>query len=171
MAMTLISRTDVTSSAILAYSFSSIPQTYVDLLLIMTNQSSGSSIDGQTLRVNNDSTSSYTQLYFRYTQATGTNGGWVAINANPQNTTSAGQSSFANFAGVASIYFPNYTSTSTNKGWNTKTGSDMNTAAATSSVSIIATQYTGTAAITTITISGYALYPSANSTFSLYGIS
>lgn len=171
MGMTLIQRFDVTSSATLAYTFSSIPQTYVDLFLVLTSQSDGSGTDGQTVRVNGDSAANYTQNYFRWTQSVGTNGGYVSATGNPQSTTSVGQTAFPNFAGNTTMYFPNYTSTSTAKGWNAKVGSDVNVATSNSTISIIATQWTGTAAITSIQISGYALYPSAYTTLSLYGIS
>jgi hypothetical protein len=172
MAMTLIQRYDVTTSATLAYTFTSIPQTYVDLFLVLTSQSAGSGTDGQTVRVNGDSgASSYTQNYFRYTQSVGTNGGYVSATGNPQSTTSAGQTNLASYAGTTTMYFPNYTSTSTAKGWNAKVGSDVNATTTNSTISIIGTQWTGTAAITSIQISGYALYPSAYTTLSLYGIS
>lgn len=171
MAMTLIQRYDVTTSATLAYTFTSIPQTYTDLFLVLTNQSAGSNTDGQTVRVNNDSAANYTQNYFRYTQSVGTNGGYVSATGNPQATTSAGQSNLNGYGGGTTIYFPNYTSTSTAKSWNAKVGLSVNAATSNSTISIIGTQWTGTAAISSIQISGYALYPSAYTTLSLYGIS
>lgn len=170
MAMTLIQRIDVTTNANLTYTFSSIPQTYVDLMVVATAQSAGSGTDNITMYINGNSTSTnYHNILFRYTQSIGVNGAYVANSYF--NTISPGQTGFPSFAGGGVSYFPNYTNTSTQKGWNVKTGSSVNASSTGSIVGLFPTTSNITAAITSITLSGYGLYPTSNSTFSLYGIS
>ena len=168
--MTLIQRINVTTSSNLAYTFSNIPQTYVDLLLINTMQSAGTNSDVMTLAFNGDTTmANYDTMLWRYTQGVGTDGTWVGD--NNFSSLSLGQTSFSSFAGGTTIYIPNYTNSSTAKIANCKTGTATNTSVSHSQVGIYGVQWTGTSAITSITLSGYGLYPTSNSTISLYGIS
>lgn len=170
MAMTLISRIDVTSSANLTYTFSSIPQTYADLMLVVTGQSAGSGTDNLLVYINGNTTNSnYNQILFRYTQTIGANGSYVANSTF--NALSAGQSSNNGYAGGTTTYFPNYTNSTNQKGWNSKTGLTVNSASSSSIAGIFATTSNITAAISSITCSGYGLYPNAYTTLSLYGIS
>jgi hypothetical protein len=170
MAMTLINRINVTSSANLTHVFSNIPQTYTDLFLTITSQSAGSGLDNVTMYLNGDSTmSNYNQILFRYTQSIGLNGAYVANSYFC--SLSPGQTDWASFPGGTTVYIPNYTSSSTAKGYNIKTGTTVNSVNVASQVGLYPVQWNGTAAITSITLSGYGLYPTSNSTFSLYGIS
>ena len=169
MAMTLISRIDVANSSNLTHTFSNIPQTYVDLLAIVTGQSAGSGIDNITMYINGNSTmSNYNNILFRYTQGTGVNGAYVANSYF--NTLSPGQSSYNIFSGNSITYIPNYTNSTNQKGWNTKTGLDANASNA-SIVGLFPTTSNITSPVTSITFSGYGLYPGAYTTISLYGIS
>lgn len=172
MAMTLIERIDVTSAANLAYTFSNIPQTYVDLMLIANIQNNGASADGTFLRLNGDTGNNYIGQVFRYTQAIGTNGGYIAQNAYVSEVAAAvGTATYANFAAGATMYIPNYRSTSTAKTVNSRFGSHVNTSTSQNVTAITAFQWTGTAAITSISLSGYGTYPTSSTTYSLYGIS
>lgn len=170
MAMTLIERINVTGSSNLSYTFSNIPQTYTDLLVISTNQSAGTASDVMTIAFNGDTTmANYDVMLWRYTQSIGTDGTWVGD--NNFSALSLGQTTYPSFAAGTTIYIPNYTSSSTAKSANCKTGSSGNASAAASQIGIYGVQWTGTSAITSITFSGYGLYPTTGSTFSLYGVS
>jgi hypothetical protein len=171
MTMTLIARTDVTSSSNLSYTFSSIPQTYTDLLIISTNQSSGAAIDSLFVRINGDTGSNYGGILFRWTQGIGTDGGYISNNQYFTCVLSPGTTSYSSIYGGNTLYFPNYVNSSTAKGWNVKGGSSTAVSNSSSTSWIASGQWTGTAAITSITLSGYGLYPTSNTTFSLYGIS
>jgi hypothetical protein len=173
MAMTLIQRTNVTTNANLAYTFSSIPQTYVDLLLVATAQVDYATADGMFIRLNGDTGSSYSGQIFRYTQTVGTNGSYVPTNSYiTESILQMGQqTTYQYYAGGSMVYFPNYVSTSTAKASNTKVGSSPNLTNNQAAIGINAFQWTGTAAISSITISGYGAYPTSFSTYSLYGIS
>jgi hypothetical protein len=150
--------------------FTNIPQTYTDLMVVATAQSAGSGTDNITMYINGNSTgTNYHNILFRYTQSIGVNGAYVANSYF--FAVSPGQTGFPTFAGGSTAYFPNYTNTSTQKGWNTKTGSSVNASSTGSIVGLFPTISNITAAITSITLSGYGLYPTSNSTFSLYGIS
>jgi hypothetical protein len=171
MAMALIERINVTSNSNLTYTFSNIPQTYKDLLVISTNQSAGSGVDSMFMRINGDTGTGYSQILFRYTQSIGTDGTYITPGSYVFTSISPGATSYNNFYGGATIYFPNYTNASIAKGWNVKTGVSTNVANSSSSINLIPGQSTVTGAITSITFSGYGLYPTSNTTFSLYGIS
>jgi hypothetical protein len=168
--MELIERINVTSSSNLTYTFSNIPQTYTDLYVVISSQSAGTGLDNVTVYINGNSTgTNYNQILFRYTQTAALNGTYVANSYFA--SLSPGQTGLSNFSGGTTLYFPNYTSTSTQKGWNIKTGTSVNSVEAASQIGLYPTTSNITSAITSITMSGYGLYPTSNSTFSLYGIS
>ena len=172
MAMTLIERINVTSAANLAYTFSNIPQTYVDLMLIANIQNNGAGADGTFMRFNNDTGGNYIGNTFRYTQAIGTNGGFIAQNSYVSEVAGAvGTVTYANFSHGVHMYIPNYTSTSTAKSANSKHGVSINVSNSQATIAIVGFQWTGTAAITSISLSGYGTYPTSNTTYTLYGIS
>ena len=171
MAMTLIQRINVTTSANLAYSFTSIPQTYTDLFLVITSQSAGTNGDALFIQMNSDTGNNYSGLYLRYNQSVGPNGGYQTANAYINPAPSPGQTTYPNYAGGTTVYFPNYTNTSIAKGLNSRGGTSLADSTIYSTTGIIAEQWSGTAAISTITLSGYGLYPTSNSTYTLYGVS
>jgi hypothetical protein len=172
MAMTLIERIDVTSAVNLAYTFSNIPQSYIDLMLIANIQNNGTSADGTFIRLNGDTGNNYIGQVFRYTQGIGTNGGYISQNAYVSEVAAAvGTATYANFSAGATMYIPNYRSTSTAKTINSRFGSHVNTTNSQNVTAITAFLWTGTAAITSISLSGYGTYPTSNTTYSLYGIS
>jgi hypothetical protein len=172
MAMTLIKRINVTSAANISYTFSSIPQTYTDLMLIANIQNNGTSVDGMFMRFNGDTGNSYIGNVFRYTQVLATNGGYIPQNAYISEVgLGTGTATYPNFSAGHTMYIPNYTSTSTAKTLNSRWGSHVNTSTAQNATGITAFQWTGTAAITSISLSGYGTYPTSNTTYTLYGIS
>jgi hypothetical protein len=172
MAMTLIERINVTSAANLAYTFSSIPQTYTDLMLIANIQNDGTSADGSFMRFNNDTGGSYIGNTFRYTQTIGTNGSYIPQGSYISEVAGAvGTATYANFSHGVHMYIPNYTSTSTAKSANSKHGASINVNNNQNTINICGFQWTGTAAITSISLSGYGTYPTSNTTYTLYGIS
>jgi hypothetical protein len=59
MAMALIERINVTTNANVEYTFSSIPQTYTDLLLVSAIMGVGSNSDGPFVRINGITTATY----------------------------------------------------------------------------------------------------------------
>jgi hypothetical protein len=172
MAMTLIQRIDVTSSASANYTFNSIPQTYTDLLLITCSLGAGNNADSNFVWINGISSATYSYNQLRRTTAIGNDGGFSgSISYIIPTVYSAGQTNMANFAGNGWCYFPNYTNTNINRGLNSFAGISSNTSTSNSQVSIIGGANTTTNAITSLFVSGYALNMASGTTLSLYGIS
>jgi hypothetical protein len=172
MAMTLIQRIDVTSSASANYTFSSIPQTYTDLLLVTCALGAGNNADANFVWLNGISSATYSYNMLRRTISLGNDGGFLGSTSYIIPTAySAGQTNFANFAGNGWIYFPNYTNTNINRSINSFTGISSNTSTSNSQIVINGAGNTTTAAITSILFSGYALNLASGTTLSLYGIS
>lgn len=171
MAMNLIQRIDVTTNANVAYTFSSIPSTYNDLLLITTLLGSGNNIDGPFIRINGITTATYSFNMLRRTINIGNDGGYTAPNlyAAP-SVFSAGQTNLTNFAGNGFVYFPNYTNTNIVRAWNSIAGLSSNTTSSNSQGIISGITSQTTDAITSLTVSGYGLALTTGSTLSLYGI-
>ena len=94
--------------------FTSIPQTYTDLQLVLCSRASNASVQGNPVVRFNSSTSGYTgvRLYGSGTAASsdrisGTSAGsgtGILLGAN------SGNSATANIFGISRIYIPNYTS-------------------------------------------------------------
>jgi len=172
MAMTLIQRIDVTSSASANYTFSSIPQTYTDLLLVTCAQGAGSNSDGNFVWINGISTATYSGNMLRRTINAGNDGGFAGSSSYIVPLCySAGQTSFPSFAGNGWCYFPNYTNTNINRGYNSIAGISPNVSTTNAQMIIHGVGNTTTAAITSILYSGYALNLASGTTLSLYGIS
>ena len=170
MGMTLIQRIDVTSSANTGYTFSSIPQTYTDLLLITC--ALGNNLDANFVQINGITTSTYSYNQLRRTTSIGNDGGYQgSVQYIIATAYSAGQTNLANFAGNGLIYFPNYTNTNINRGFNSFAGLSSNTSTSNAQVVINGAINTTTDAITSILYSGYGLALTSGTTLSLYGIS
>lgn len=166
----LIAKKIIPTDGTTSVSFSSIPSTYTDLHLIMSARTSYSSVYGPLVITFNGSSSSYTDVY---------------VDGSPANSASArtgkesGQSQFgyinvagdtatANVFGIASIYVPNYQG-STAKSISYEFNTENN--AQNSLVGYGAGLWTGTAAITSITIGGQGGTSFiSGSEFYLYGI-
>jgi hypothetical protein len=174
MAMTLIERINVTSNASSGYTFSAIPQTYTDLLLITCSMGLGSNIDGQFVQINGITTATYSFNMLRRNNASGgiNDGGYTSATSYTSPTVfSAGQTTYPNFAGNGWCYFPNYTNTNINRGWNSFGGVSSNSSTVNAQIIITGGTNSTTAAITSLLVSGYGLNMFTGSTLSLYGIS
>jgi hypothetical protein len=82
-----------------------------------------------------------------------------------------GQTNFANFAGNGWCYFPNYTNTNIIRAWNSFAGASSNETSNNSTGIISGGTSQTSAAMTSLTVSGYGLAIATGSTLSLYGIS
>lgn len=163
-----IASNDLTTTAA-SVTFSSIPQGYTDLKVVISARSSYSSGEGALMRFNGSSSANYTykQLYGAGSSA-GSYGppsletyGFVGSMGGTNYTASTFDS--------IDLYIPNYTS-SNNKSFSVDSVAENNSATVNQS-DLIAGLWSQTAAITSITFTSYnAANFVANSTFTLYGI-
>jgi hypothetical protein len=143
--------------------FTSIPQTYTDLVLLTALRSDDGVVAQEALIAFNGSTSSFSarQLYaFGPTVASTTPARQVGGHPSSQVT--------ANTFGNTTIYIPNY-SGSTNKSYSVESVTENNSSSQ-NFLNIVAGLWSDTAAITSLTISSGAGSLIAGSTISLYGI-
>lgn len=159
---------NVLASASASITFSSIPQTYTDLVLSISGRSDsgGGTADTVVLRFNSDSTSKYSDTYIQC------NGAAVSSSTNGANQTDlqssnviSGSISTANTFGNVEFYISQYATTGTKLIRNFGTSENNATTAYTT---VTAQQYRGTSGISSISITNptYA----AGSSFRLYGI-
>jgi hypothetical protein len=144
--------------------FTSIPQTYTDLVLKISARGDNG-IWGMLLSING-SAASFTNKYLEGTGAAATSGS-LAQFIGEENATSATASTFGN----SEVYLPNYTG-STNKSFSSDSVSENN--ATTAYTNLTANLWSNTAAITSLSLSIYntsARKYSQYSTATLYGIS
>lgn len=171
--MTLISSSTVGSGGTTSISFNSIPQTYTDLKLVYSARTNKTSANyaNLTVRFNGDNGNNYG---YRMLYGTGVNVysadttpdsgiGWAYVSTDGAQV---------NTFGTGHIYIPNYRSSNQKSitGDSTSENNDNGTAIA----SLRGGKWTGTQAITgiTIVVSGTIdLTIKENSTFYLYGIS
>lgn len=157
----LISSTTLGSAAS-SVTFSSIPATYTDLILISVATNTNSNGTGLGIRFNSDTATNYSKLYLY-------GDGTSAVSGRNANQTSISISNMdvttAEF-GTAVTHIQNYSNSTTYKTLLSRGG-------ATTSGNLVIF-YTGTwrstAAISTITLLPDAGNLNANSTFTLYGI-
>jgi hypothetical protein len=152
------------SSTTTSVTFSSIPQTYTDLLLKVSARASASALNFQlNVRLNN-STTGYTARGL-YNLGT-TNSSYNTTIAGYVGQTS-GNSAAANVFGNAEIYVPNYAG-STNKSYS----ADNNASSTTQNrLDLVGGLLSNTAAVTSLVVAtadGTSFL--TNSTFYLYGI-
>lgn len=160
MTMTLISTVTVGSGGAASIDFTSIPQTYTDLFVVVSARCTTTQTD--ILGKFNGSTSGYSGRYLVGTGSSAVSGtvtNFMAITVDSASTSNT----FSN----SSLYIPNYTG-STAKSYSVDAVNENN---ATGAYSIlVAGLWTGTAAINQITLTpasgNHAQYSSA----SLYGI-
>lgn len=144
--------------------FTSIPQTYTDLVLKISARGDNG-IWGMLLSING-SAASFTNKYLEGTGAAATSSS-LAQFIGEENATSATASTFGN----SEVYLPNYTG-STNKSFSSDSVSENN--ATTAYTNLTANLWSNTAAITSLSLSIYntsARKYSQYSTATLYGIS
>lgn len=165
MTMTLIASTTVGSGGASSIDFTSIPQTYTDLYLVIHGRTtrSGSDVDGNRLNFNSSTTGYTNRLLFGNGAAVFSN---TDTNATAGNSTGAANT--ANTFGSSGVYIPNYTS-SNNKSFTAEGVGENNATGAFQFVS--GALWSNVAAITSISIksesgSDYVQH----STATLYGI-
>lgn len=151
-------------SAQTAITFSLIPQTFTDLLLVYSGRFS-SGTGGDVKIEFNGVTTGYThrQLFGNGSSASSSSGsGGYAGRVNPANSTA---STFGN----VQVYIPNFTSGNT-KSWSVDSVDENNSSFA--SQNIIAGLWTGTNAITSLVLTdfGGSLSFGQYSSFTLFGI-
>jgi len=152
--------TQTLGSAAASVTFSSIPQGYTDLILVINAGCSGASEQDCLIRVNGDTGSNYSATYLYGTGSSAASG----RNSN-QTESTAGYPIRPTLISTLILQFQNYSNTTTYKNWLGRANS------ANSMVYSHISLWRNTNAINTI-----LLYPSnsvnflAGSTFSLYGI-
>lgn len=167
--MTLISSSTV-STPTRTVTFSSIPQTYTDLKLVMSTRTDYGSAGGQEVEIAlNSITTGYSSMML-YTN-TGT-GAASASAANPFYTWAAGAvttGSTANAFANSELYIPNYTNAIV-KSASTDSVTENNGSPV--FINMVGHTSTNTAAVTSISIYAWQSFINfvANSTFYLYGI-
>jgi hypothetical protein len=150
--------------------FNNIPQTFTDLkIVVSTRDNNAGHIDGNIVRFNGDTGANYstTILYgsgtnaYSYRNSGATYIDYIAVNGNTSTA-----NTFSNWE----VYMPNYTSANFKQvnidgvSENNSTTNDQQRQVLTAGL------WRSTAAITSITVGGYAGNPMQYSTFSLYGI-
>ena len=172
--MTLIASNTVGSGGAATVTFSSIPATYTDLVLLISERASvtdtyGDYSDFITLFLNSDTSASYSTITLR--------GNTSAVSYSNINNTSGqgglgnGPLTTANSFGNTEIYFPNYAS-SRNKSLSINGTSESNISSSFLHQVLQAGLWANTNAITSISLNslgggaGFTQY----STFYLYGI-
>lgn len=165
---TFIASATVAAGGAASIDFTSIPQTYTDLIIRMSLRSTGDVVN-TSIRFNN-STTGYSMRYITgdgNSASSGTTSGFTYFLTYGINPSSSTSNSFAN----ADLYIPNYAG-STNKPMSMNAFTENNSA--TAYTSAVAHLWSNTAAITSIGISAYPWGGLNNlaqySTATLYGI-
>ena len=148
----LISSNTLASSAT-SVTFSSIPATYTDLeIRCSTRSDQASNIDLVTLTFNGSSAGNYSNTSFIGNSSTVTSN---RGSGQPylRNGYTSGNSTTANTFGSTTIYIPNYLSSNAKPVANFSVGENNSAATAAAYVSVYASLWSLTSAITSITIS------------------
>jgi hypothetical protein len=149
--------THTTSGTSTTYTFSTIPNTYTDLILIVNG--SGSTAQDSYIQINGDTASNYS-----FTRIYGT--GAVAASDRGSSETSMKAGNFSTSPNANLIHFMNYSNTTTFKTVLPRSG-DAGTGSA---VIASAGLWRSTAAISSITLFVLAGNISSGAMFTLYGI-
>ena len=148
--------------------FSSIPQTYTDLLVKISARASTDTQSAPTLISVNGNTSNLTSR-----RILGTGGSAISQsgsgNSGVGGVLTTGNDFTASVFGSGEVYIPNYTSTTTNKSISIDSTTENN--ASGSYIALTALLWSSTAAITSLTFTQEVGNTATNSTFTLYGIS
>lgn len=156
--------TTTLSSAANSYTFSSIPSTYTDLVLI-TNTTAAANAN-LYFRVNGDSGTNYS---FTILNGDGTNGNSARSSNNTQGTATWTGATMNNAWTGGIIHFMNYSNTTTNKTFMSRYGGYSSTGGSFETTEVV-NLWRSTAAINSITIQSLSPNYSIGSTFTLYGI-
>ena len=162
--MTLIASNTVGSGGAASVTFSSIPQTYTDLKVVVSARTNGAGANSNPwtpliVTLNLTTTTSSKQLY-------GTGSG-TGSDSSVNNIYVADTDNTANTFSNSEIYIPNYTSTN-QKSYSANSATENN---ATASLALMAAGLTNlTSAITSVTLAPDTNSFAQYSTFYLYGI-
>lgn len=149
----------LTPSGVTDFTFTSIPQTYTDLILVINGSPIGGGVSmDSNIRFNGDSGSSYSDTRYQ------NSGGDRSNNATSARTGAPGGSSRY----ISIIHINNYTNTSKNKSGISRSGT---TDSGQSVVEMYSFTWRNTAAITSLTmISGQSRTYGAGTVATLYGV-
>jgi len=165
--MTLIASSTVGSGGAPSITFSSIPQTYTDLLIKMSVRGTGAVVNRNIVIAFNGSSSNFTMRNLVSeggTPASYTQGAYGGTNATGYNP---GSSATGNTFGNAEFYFPNYTNSS-NKSVSVDSVGENNATAG--YLWLGANLWSSSSAITSLTFTEDANNFTEFSTAYLYGI-
>lgn len=158
MTMQLILTRDLTSDDVIE--FASIPQTYTDLMILISSRTDRAAVNDAIIMKLNGTTSTGKRIY-------GTGSGRASTN-NAEPLDAADSATATTFSNIQ-IYIPNYTRTNQYKAWSSDAIVENNATQAYQSFGIGV--YSSNSAITTITLQPETgTNFKSNSTFSLYGI-
>lgn len=145
--------------------FSSIPQTYTDLLLVAYNRDTTAAVTPVFFQtINNDGSSLYS--YLQLTGDGSASSGRVTATAPWGVTLQTGASATAGVFATTQIHYPSYSNTTTNKMFLAQSAADSNNVGV---FRLSAGLYRSTNAISTITVQA-AQFFAQSSMFTLYGI-
>lgn len=147
----------VLSSTASTFTFSSIPQTYTDLVLIITGKDT-TALNGFNIQFNGDTATNYSRILVGGNASAGVSS--LVANDNAIGAGLAGTSTSAN---IINIF--NYSSTTVRKSVLARCASVTSNL-----VRLVGGAWRSTAAITSITITASTANYAAGTTFSLYGI-
>jgi hypothetical protein len=160
MTMQLI-ETKTLGAAAASIEFTSIPQTYTDIVILGSARNTATSVDTLLFSLNG-STTGFTARFLEGNGASASSGTIARFAANAVGGTET-SNTFSNFQ----IYIPNYAG-STNKSYSTDTVSENN--ATTALQPLIAGLWSNTAAISSLTLTTNSGDLAIGTTISLYGI-
>lgn len=164
MKKTLIERVDVGAGGAASITFSSIPQTYAGLYLVVSGRTDRAANVSDAFRITASGATGYN---IKYLYGSGSGTGSYGY-SNLDGLTAAAANATSNTFGNASAYIPNYTSTSTKSVSLDGVGENNATEAY---QQITAGQITTTSAVTSLTLaSAFGTNLLQYSSASLYGI-
>ena len=149
------------SNPVTAVTFSSIPQGYTDLKLVMSTRTSSTTPESG-ISFNGVTTNLSDIVLYSYSGATGSN------SSTPIRTTATMSTQTANTFSNTDAYIPNYTS-SNNKTISVDTVAESNETS-NAFLYLTAGRWASTAAITSLTVTATLGFFVGNSTFTLYGV-
>ena len=126
---TLLQKVTVGAAGASSITFSNIPQTYTDLVILCSTRLASSGIEALDMRFNGNTGSNYN---WRYIQGNGSgfdNGSGTNATAFTEAMVTNGNTSTANTFSSSTLYIPNYTS-SNNKSFSLDTVEEENATAA-----------------------------------------
>jgi len=162
----LISTITVGSGGAASIEFTSIPQTYTDLLVLYSLRGGQAQVYTQASLTFNASSTGY---YWKMLQGTGSSisNQTVTNGSSIGGFNGTGSSATANTFGNLQLYIPNYTGSQFKS---CSIDDVLETNATTTYMALVAASWNNTSAITTITVTGNANWVQ-HSSASLYGIS